>query len=216
MEFVVPDATSLWVFFGAALVMLLIPGPAVLYIVGRSIEQGRGAGIVSILGIHAATLVHIAAAVMGLSAILASSALAFSAVKYAGAAYLIWLGFKKIFGRVENGGATAALPKHRHARLLREGFIVNLLNPKTAMFFLAFLPQFVDPSCGHVGIQMAFLGMIFTLLGLITDGCYALAAGTAGNWLKRSRGFLKWERYCTGTLLIGLGVTAAFAGTQKK
>ncbi len=216
MEFVVPDAASLWLFFTAALVMLLIPGPAVLYIVGRSIEQGRGAGIVSILGIHAATLVHIAAAVMGLSAILASSALAFSAVKYAGAAYLIWLGFKKIFGRVENGGTTAALPKHRHARLLREGFIVNLLNPKTAMFFLAFLPQFVDPSRGHVGMQMAFLGMLFTLLGLITDGCYALAAGATGNWLKRSSGYLKWERYCTGTLLIGLGVTAAFAGNQKK
>lgn len=216
MEFVVPDAASLWLFFSAALVLLLIPGPAVLYIVGRSVEQGRGAGIVSILGIHAATLVHIAAAVMGLSAILASSALAFSAIKYAGAAYLIWLGLKKIFGRAENGGATAALPKCPRARLFREGFIVNLLNPKTAMFFLAFLPQFVDPSRGHAAMQMAFLGLLFTLLGLITDGCYALAAGTAGNWLKRSRGFLKWERYCTGTLLVGLGVTAALAGTQKK
>lgn len=216
MEFVVPDAASLWVFFGAALVLLLIPGPAVLYIVGRSLEQGRSAGIVSILGIHAATLVHIAAAVLGLSAILASSALAFSAVKYAGAAYLIWLGLKKIFGRAENSDTKVAVRKSDRARLFREGFIVNLLNPKTAMFFLAFLPQFVDPSRGHAGMQMAFLGMLFTSLGLITDGGYALAAGTAGNWLKRSRGFLKWERYCTGTLLVGLGAAAALAGTQKK
>lgn len=216
MEFVIPDAANLGLFFGAALVLLLIPGPAVLYIVGRSVEQGRGAGVVSILGIHAATLVHVAAAVLGLSAILASSALAFSAVKYAGAVYLIWLGFKKIFGRSENRGMNAARPKHDRARLFREGFIVNLLNPKTAMFFLAFLPQFVDASRGHAGMQMAFLGMLFTSLGLITDGCYALAAGTAGNWLKRNSGYQKWERYGTGMLLIGLGVTAAFAGNQKK
>lgn len=216
MEFVIPDAANLGLFFGAALVLLLIPGPAVLYIVGRSVEQGRGAGVVSILGIHAATLVHVAAAVLGLSAILASSALAFSAVKYAGAAYLIWLGFKKLFGRIENRDMNAARPKHDRARLFREGFIVNLLNPKTAMFFLAFLPQFVDASRGHVAMQMAFLGMLFTSLGLVTDGCYALAAGTAGNWLKRNGGYLKWERYGTGMLLIGLGVAAAFAGNQKK
>ena len=130
------------------------------------------------------------AAALGLSAILASSALAFSVVKYAGAAYLIWLGLRKIFGRVEAADVDVAARGHGYARLFRDGFIVNLLNPKTALFFLAFLPQFVDVSRGHVAMQIAFLGLLFTVLGFITDGCYALAAGTAGNWLKRSRGYL--------------------------
>jgi threonine/homoserine/homoserine lactone efflux protein len=216
MEIVTPGTANLALFVSAALVLLVIPGPAVLYIVGRSIEQGRSAGFVSGLGIHAATLVHVVAATLGLSALLASSALAFSVVKYAGAAYLIWLGIRKIFGRVEsldvdlwNGGTG-------YWRLFRDGFIVNLLNPKTALFFLAFLPQFVDVTRGYVAMQVAFLGLTFTALGFITDGCYALAAGTAGNWLKRSRLWLRFERYVSGSLMIGLGVTAALAGNNKK
>ena len=216
MEIVVPGAASLWLFAGAALVLLLIPGPAVLYVVGRSVEQGRSAGLVSILGIHAATLVHVAAAALGISAVLASSALAFSVVKYAGAAYLVWLGLKKIFGRAEAPEASAAPKTASRARLLRDGFVVNLLNPKTALFFLAFLPQFADVSRGHVAMQIALLGLIFTALGLVTDGAYALAAGTAGAWLKRSRGYLRVERYVSGALFIGLGLTAAFAGNQRK
>jgi threonine/homoserine/homoserine lactone efflux protein len=143
MEIVIPGATNLGLFVSAALVLLLVPGPAVLYIFARSVEQGRLAGFVSILGIHTATLVHVTAAALGLSAILASSALAFTLIKYAGAAYLIWLGLKKILGRIEAPGINIALPAHGYARLLRDGFIVNLLNPKTALFFLAFLPQFV-------------------------------------------------------------------------
>ncbi len=216
MEIVTPGAANLGLFIGAALVLLLIPGPAVLYIVGRSVEQGRLAGLVSDLGIHTGTLVHVVAAALGLSAVLASSALAFSVVKYAGAAYLIWLGLKKIFGRIEAPDVNVTLQGRGYARLYREGFIVNLLNPKTALFFLAFLPQFVEVSRGHLAMQIAFLGLLFTLLGFITDGCYALAAGTAGNWLKRSRGYLKFERYVSGVLFIGLGLTAAFAGNQKK
>jgi threonine/homoserine/homoserine lactone efflux protein len=216
MEIVTPGTANLALFVSAALALLVIPGPAVLYIVWRSIEQGRLAGFVSDLGIHAATLVHVVAATLGLSALLASSALAFSVVKYAGAAYLIWLGLRKIFGRVEpldvdlrNGGTG-------YWRLFRDGFIVNLLNPKTALFFLAFLPQFVDVTRGYVAMQVAFLGLTFTALGFITDGCYALAAGTAGNWLKRSRLWLRFERYVSGSLMIGLGVTAALAGNNKK
>ena len=216
MELVTPGAANVGLFVGAALVLLLIPGPAVLYIVGRSVEHGRRAGLVSIGGIHAATLVHVAAAALGLSAVLASSALAFGVVKYAGAAYLIWLGLRKIFGRSEAAEVAAASRDRGHARLFRDGFVVNLLNPKTAIFFLAFLPQFVEPGRGHVAMQVAVLGLLFTALGFITDSCYALAAGTAGNWLKRSRGYLAFERYVSGVLFIGLGLTAAFAGNQRK
>jgi threonine/homoserine/homoserine lactone efflux protein len=160
-------------FVSAALVLLLIPGPAVLYIVARSAEQGRLAGFVSDLGIHSATLVHVLAAALGLSALLASSATAFSLVKYAGAAYLIYIGFKKIFGPIEPDEAGGALKRYRHAQLFRDGFIVNLLNPKTALFFFAFLPQFAEVGRGHLAMQIAFLGLLFTALGFVTDGCYA-------------------------------------------
>src|SRR5690242_8148916 len=135
MEIVIPSVSNISLFVGAALVLLLIPGPAVLYIVARSAEQGRIAGFVSDLGIHSATLVHVLAAALGLSALLASSALAFAAVKYAGAAYLVWIGLRKIFGRVEKG-EVASLKPAGYGRLYRDGFIVNLLNPKTALFFL--------------------------------------------------------------------------------
>src|ERR1043165_557623 len=150
MEIVIPGATNIGLFVGAALVLLLDPGPAVLYIVARSVAQGLMAGFVSDLGIHSATLVHVLAAALGLSALLASSALAFSVVKYAGAAYLIWLGLKKLFGRVEAPEPGVALKRARYTRLYRDGFIVNLFNPKTALFFLAFLPQFVEVGRGHV------------------------------------------------------------------
>lgn len=216
MDIVTPGAAQLGLFLSAALLLLLIPGPAVLYIVGRSIAQGRRAGLVSILGIHMATLVHVAAAALGISALLASSALAFSIVKYAGAAYLIWLGLRKLFGPAQPGRNDLPPGARAQARLLLDGFIVNLLNPKTALFFLAFLPQFVDVSRGHVGMQIAVLGLLFTAVGLLTDGGYALAAGTAGNFLKRSRGYLRFERYVSGVLFIGLGLTAAFAGNHKK
>jgi threonine/homoserine/homoserine lactone efflux protein len=216
MEIVTPGAVNLVLFVSAALLLLLTPGPAVLYIVARSVEQGRLAGFVSDLGIHAATLVHVLAATLGLSALLASSALAFGIIKYAGAAYLIWIGLKKIFGRAEAAEVGAEAKVYGYARLFRDGFIVNLLNPKTALFFLAFLPQFVDVGRGQVAMQIAFLGLLFTLLGFVSDGCYALAAGTAGNWLKRSRSYLSFERYVSGVMFIGLGLTAAIAGNHKK
>ena len=215
MDIVIPSGQNLALFAGAALVLLLVPGPAVLYIVGRSVAQGRKAGLVSVLGIHAATFLHVLAAALGLSVLLLSSALAFSIVKYAGAAYLVWLGLKKIFGPAEASGANGELARYSHARLFRDGFVVNLLNPKTALFFFAFLPQFVDVGRGHVPMQIALLGFVFALLGFCTDSAYALAAGTAGDWLKRSRGYLKFERYGSGLLFIGLGVVAAVTGERK-
>jgi threonine/homoserine/homoserine lactone efflux protein len=213
---VVPSAANMGLFIGAALALLLIPGPAVLYIVARSAEQGRLAGFVSDLGIHTATLVHVLAAAVGLSALLASSALAFTAVKYAGAAYLIWLGLKKIFGRDDTGGIEGKLKRYSYGRLYRDGFVVNLLNPKTALFFFAFLPQFADVSRGHLATQIAFLGLTFAALGFVTDGCYALLASAAGAWLKHHAGYRRFERYVSGALLVGLGVTAVAAGDHRK
>jgi threonine/homoserine/homoserine lactone efflux protein len=137
MDLVIPSGQNLVLFAGAALVLLLVPGPAVLYIVGRSVAQGRAAGMVSVLGIHTATFIHVLAAALGLAALLVSSALAFSVVKYAGAAYLIWLGLRKIFGPSETAGADGELPRYSHTRLFRDGFVVNLLNPKTALFFFS-------------------------------------------------------------------------------
>jgi len=213
---VIPDAAHIGLFIGAALVLLLIPGPAVLYIVARSAEQGRLAGFVSDLGIHSATLVHVLAAAVGLSALVASSVLAFSLVKYAGAAYLIWLGLKKIFARDDRSGLAARLTRYSYGRLFRDGFIVNLLNPKTALFFFAFLPQFAEVERGHVAMQIAFLGLVFALLGMITDGCYALLASAVGAWLKHGTLYRRFERYVTGALLVGLGLTAAVAGDARK
>jgi len=216
MVIVIPSAASIGVFSIAAVLLLLTPGPAVLYIVARSVEQGRIAGLASVCGITTGTLVHVLAAALGLSALLASSALAFAVVKYAGAAYLIYIGVRRILTRTDVQTSQSKLPKRSLGRLYRDGFLVNLLNPKTALFFLAFLPQFIDPSRGAVAAQITFLGLLFTLMGLTSDSLYALIAGAAGRWVKRSGRYLRWERYVTGSVFIGLGVTAAVAGTGRK
>jgi threonine/homoserine/homoserine lactone efflux protein len=198
----------------ASLVLLLTPGPAVLYIVTRSIDQGRRAGLVSMLGVHVGTLVHIAAAAAGLSALLAASAAAFTAVKLLGAGYLVYLGLRRLLDR----SAAAAAGEVRHRRLRRaflDGVVVNVLNPKVALFFLAFLPQFVDVSRGHVGAQVLLLGMVFVGLGLITDGSYALTAGTAAQWLRRHPAFLAGERWVSGVMYLGLGVAAALSSGHQ-
>jgi threonine/homoserine/homoserine lactone efflux protein len=142
----IPSASSIGVFAVAATLLLLTPGPAVLYIVARSLEQGRIAGLASVFGITTGTLVHVLASTLGLSALLASSALAFALVKYAGAGYLIYIGMRRILSRAAAQPSLTKLPRRSLGRLYRDGFIVNLLNPKTALFFLAFLPQFVDPA----------------------------------------------------------------------
>jgi threonine/homoserine/homoserine lactone efflux protein len=216
MTLVLPNAASIGVFAVAALLLLLTPGPAVLYIVARSVEQGRLAGLASVCGITTGTLVHVAAAALGLSALLASSALAFSLVKYAGASYLIYIGLRRILSRGAAPAAQPALARRSLGRLYRDGLVVNILNPKTGLFFLAFLPQFVDPARGGAASQIAFLGLLFAAMGLMSDGLYALAAGTAGRWVRRNAQFLRFERYVTGGVFIGLGLTAALAGNGRK
>ncbi len=212
---VFPDASMLGLFVVAAVVLLITPGPAVLYIVARSMEQGRLAGLVSALGVHVGTLVHVAAAALGVSALLVSSALAFDVVKYLGAMYLVYIGVRKLMGWDQPPGGPAVAPRSLR-RLFGQGVVVNILNPKTALFFLAFLPQFVNVSKGAVGFQILVLGMVFVALGVVSDGLYAIAAGTAGGWLKRDGRVLRAERYVGGTVFVGLGVTAALAGNGRK
>jgi threonine/homoserine/homoserine lactone efflux protein len=209
-----PDASTFALFVVAALVLLVIPGPSVLYIVARSIEGGRTAGLVSVLGVQTGALVHIAFAAVGLSAILASSAVAFSVVKWLGAAYLVWLGLRSIFGRDEEGGEAIVEPASL-SRVFSQGVIVNTLNPKTALFFLAFLPQFVDPARGAAWTQILLLGATFVILALCSDGLYALLSGTAGGWLRRrmkGASFRRGQRYVSGGILIALGAVAAVSG----
>src|SRR5215210_102122 len=157
------DASTFAFFVAAAMVLLIVPGPSVLYIVARSVEGGRKAALVSVLGVQTGALVHIAFATLGLSAILASSAVAFSVVKWLGAAYLVWLGLRRIFGRDEEEDDVSVEPE-RLSRVFSQGVIVNTLNPKTALFFLAFLPQFVDPVRGAAWVQILLLGATFVIL----------------------------------------------------
>jgi threonine/homoserine/homoserine lactone efflux protein len=208
-----PDPTLWGLFVAASVVLLLTPGPAVLYIVARSVAQGRAAGLVSVLGIHLGTIVHITAAAVGLSALLVSSALAFAIVKYLGAAYLIWIGIRTLTAKDPDPKAPVAPAEPLH-RAFRDGFLVNLFNPKTAIFFLAFLPQFIDPARGAVHWQILVLGLTFMGLGIMSDGMFALAAGTAGDFLRRNRRFLRFQRWFAGASFVGLGVTAALA-TRK-
>jgi len=204
------DWTSLGLFVGATVVLLVVPGPAVLYIVARSVDQGRTAGLVSVVGIHLATLVHIAAAAAGLSAVVASSAQAFAVVKYLGAAYLVYLGVRRLIERDADGRAPDPA-RQSLRRVLVQGALVNLLNPKTALFFLAFLPQFVDPARGAFAVQIILLGAIFVALGLVSDGAYALLAGTAARRLRSSTGVIRLQRYSSAAVYLGLGVATALA-----
>ena len=185
-----------------------------LYIIARSMDQGRLAGFVSVLSIEVGNSFHVLAAALGLSALLVSSALAFTVVKYLGAAYLVYLGLRRLFTR-EQTHEIASFPPQSLKRIFSQGVLVAILNPKTALFFLAFLPQFVNPSTGSVTGQLLTLGGMFVMMAIVTDGMYALLASTAGGWLKRNRSFLHAERYVVGSVYIGLGVTAALAQNSR-
>ena len=211
-----PDASTLSLFALAALVLCLTPGPAVLYIVARSLDQGRLAGVVSTLGIALGSLVHVAAAALGLSALLVSSALAFSVLKYAGALYLVYLGVRNLV-QARRGLQDMAAPERASlTRIFAQGVLVNVLNPKTALFFLAFLPQFVDVEKGAVTAQFVVLGLVYSAIALTTDCAYALLAGSLGRRLRGSARVRRRQHYVTGTVYIGLGLATAFSGAQRK
>lgn len=214
MDTLLPTA-NLTLFITASLVMLITPGPAVLYILTRCIDQGRRAGYVSVLAIETGAIIHVIAAALGLSAILMTSALAFDVVRYLGAAYLIYLGIRKLRERSHADAATAVTPLSLK-RIYRQGVVVSVLNPKLALFFFAFLPQFVDTSAGHVGLQILLLGLIFAALATTTDSLYATVAGALAGWLRGNQTYQRVQRTVSGTVYIGLGLTAALAGGRNK
>jgi threonine/homoserine/homoserine lactone efflux protein len=207
-----PTTATLFVFSGAALLLLLIPGPAVLYIVARGASQGRRAGLVSVAGIHVGTLVHIGAAVLGLSALIVASATAFTAIKLAGAAYLIYLGVNALLRRRSRNGPRPEEPPRSGRRIFADGIVLNILNPKTAVFFLAFVPQFIDVDAGNTTMQLIALGITFILLGLVTDSVYAFAAGWIGTRLRTSTSASRRSETAAGVTYIGLGLTTALSG----
>ena len=209
-----PSLSTTAAFAAASLLLLLIPGPAVLYIVTRSLSQGRTAGLASMAGVNAGALTHTLAAALGLSAILVSSALAFSVVKYAGAAYLIYLGVRQFFTK---GALEDVQYGHESLwRIFSQGYLVSIFNPKLALFFFAFLPQFVDASRGSPTLQMLTLGLLFVALAAISDGLYALLSSNMFAWLKRNPRFASRQKYVTGSVYVGLGLTAAMTGSNHK
>jgi threonine/homoserine/homoserine lactone efflux protein len=208
------DPSLYALFVGAALVLLLTPGPAVLYIVARSIHQGRSAGLVSALGIGVGTLCHVAAAAFGLSALLMSSPIAFQCVRLMGTVYLIYLGIAKLCSQ-EDANEGQDLEPETLPAIFRHGIVVNLLNPKTTLFIFAFLPQFVRIERGSVATQILLLGITLVVLGAITDGSYALLAGWLGDLLRGNRRFARVQRYVAGSVYIVLGLLTALVGTVR-
>ncbi|GAA3829409.1 LysE family translocator [Sphaerisporangium flaviroseum] len=202
--------STLLIFSLAALALVVVPGPNNLYITARGIAQGRSAAIASAVGVETGTLVHIAAAAAGLSYLIARSAAAFAVVKWAGAAYLVYLGIRTLTAKPQTTAqAATGQPLHR---VFLEGVVVNVLNPKVILFFLAFLPQFVDPAAGSPALQIVVLGVTLLLLGLLSDMVYAIGAGTLSRLL---RGRQKPLKYFSGCVYLGLGVATALAGSGR-
>lgn len=208
-----PDPSTLAIFSLAALALIAVPGPAVLYVVGRGLAGGRRTALVSALGIEVGGLVHVAAAALGLSALIVSSATAFTAVKYAGAAYLVLLGIRELRGRGGDGEERAQGPVPLR-RAFWQGVLVNALNPKTALFFLAFLPQFVDPAAGSVVVQILVLGGVFVAIAFVCDSAWGLAAGALGPRLKDGvrRRVRRWG---SGSVFVALGLGTALSATRR-
>lgn len=202
------DPTALVVYIAASLALLVVPGPSVLYVVALSMRQGRRAGLASVLGVGSGAFVHFTAAAFGLSALLAASATAFALVKWAGAAYLVYLGIRT--WRDRHGGAQHArvAPPRSLLRIAVQGVLVTILNPKMALFVLAFVPQFLDPRRGPVAAQALLLGVIFVGMAAVTDSIYALSAAWLGDLMRRRPGAATVQRWITGATYVGLGLTA--------
>lgn len=203
-----PEKTAFLTFLFAAFMLNIAPGPDMLYVIGRSLGQGRKAGILSALGIFAGCWAHILAAAFGFAALLRSSPIAFNMVRYAGAAYLVYLGIKMLVQR--SSLAQQQLQPDSLAAIFRQGVITNVLNPKVALFFLAFLPQFIDARRGSVAWQILLLGLIFNVGGTLVNLGVAYAGGTLGELLRRNARFARLQQWLTGLVFIGLGARLAW------
>jgi threonine/homoserine/homoserine lactone efflux protein len=209
-----PDPQTWLLVAIASLVLVVIPGPAVIYILTRSISQGRAAGLASAVGVNLGSAIHVVGAVAGLSVILASSAILYSVVKWAGVAYLVWLGIRTLRSQDEIFTNTSAEPAALK-RIFTQGVIVNVLNPKVAMFFLAFLPQFVDPDSPVPWLQSLVLGLTLVVIGLISDSVYALIGGQVGGVLRRNPRAGSTTRTASGVAYFALAGVAAVTGSRS-
>ncbi|HQZ35335.1 MAG TPA: LysE family translocator [Ilumatobacteraceae bacterium] len=202
-----PTLATIAAFAAASLLLLIIPGPAVLYVVNRSVSDGRQAGLAGVAGLSLGNLVHAIAAAVGLSAVLATSATAFNTVKWLGAAYLVYVGVRTLIRPPHT--IAAEQPEVSVRRSFTQGVVVNVLNPKVALFFLSFLPQFIHPAAGRPGLQALVLGLVFVSIGFCTDGTYSLVSSHLRHVLLRGKALPFVQRWVAGTVFIGLGVAAA-------
>ncbi len=200
---------NFWLFVVASLALNITPGNDMLYVATRSTSQGVKAGIISSLGICVGCMVHILAAVIGLSALIAQSAIAFNVIKYVGAAYLIYLGIRALLSKTQAFNVSEKKAKLGYSKIFWQGVLTNVLNPKVALFFLAFLPQFIDISAKHAWPQILFLGAWFDIGGTLVNILVAVLFGRLGNWFNKSAWFQKWQGKVTGAILIGLGIKVA-------
>ena len=207
-----PTVATIAAFAGASIVLLLIPGPAVLYIVNRSVSDGREAGLAAVAGLTLGNLAHALAAAAGLSAVLATSSAAFSTVKWLGAVYLVYVGVRTLMRPAPV--IDPDQPGVSVRRSFTQGIVVNVLNPKVALFFLSFLPQFIHPEKGRPALQALVLGLVFVGIGFFTDGTYSLVASSLRTVLLRGKTLPFVQRWVAGTVFIGLGLVAATASVS--
>jgi threonine/homoserine/homoserine lactone efflux protein len=205
---------NFWMFALTGLLLNLTPGNDMLYVIARSSGQGTKAGVISALGIGVGCIVHILAAVIGLSALIAQSATAFDIIKYVGAAYLVYLGAKSLLSKKHSIKIDHTLEQLSYKKIFWQGFITNVLNPKVALFFLAFLPQFINIHKGNTSLQILFLGTWFNFVGTIVNVLVALLFGKIGAWLSKSPRFIQWQERITGTILIALGIKVALSSKK--
>lgn len=210
-----PTVPTLLTFAVAATLLIIVPGPNVIYIITRGIDQGRHAAVASAMGVQTGMLFHVGAAVLGLSALVASSELVFNIVKYAGAAYLIWMGVTSLRAKLTDLDVPAISRRASYRRLYAQGMVVNILNPKVGLFFVAFLPQFIDPGRGSSTSQILVLGGVFVAIAVISDLVYAFASGSIGSWLSTRERIARQRDRFAGVVYILLGVLAALSGSSS-
>ena len=206
--------TTIFVFSISSILLALTPGPDMLYIAARSVAQGRSAGIVSALGVHSGLLIHTIAAALGISALIEASAVAFNLIRFAGAAYLIYLGIQAFMSKSEPLEVKPVAQKTMK-EIFYQGLITNLLNPKVILFFLAFLPQFIDPTKGNASTQLILLGILLVVVSLPVDIAVGLLGGVLGKWMKSNKGMQRSGKWITGSVFISLGIGTAIFGTRR-